>query len=1086
MKIKAYKIMIYLLVALLCTSIFNGNVILADSAKEMDINNLSFKQEIQIPFDTVLSEAKYQPIDLKIVFENTCWAIDEDKHSVRVAFDDENSLTELESQIYDLKNTDGSHISQCNVVFLIPEEANGKEKYYVLYDSKECGASEYEDHVIVEDTHYFYEPISGQKIDCDYYGIWDDESVIYGVIQTGELLGNPVSQGILKFIPGSKKVETYNIDQLGVFDMRHGTVAQPGYIGSAWATNVKKEVIVDGNLMARVRIEGLSPSGAIKTDNIFTYYHSPIEKRRIYVDACHEVLNDISVEEPSILDGAYGGIVTIKSRSATIDKMNVGEILPKIYLYNEENEIDNFDVPQNPSTVEREILLSTQDDIDLGKNSWICLSDDSTGKSHGIILDKNIGFAESDDGVQVKAWVKENIKLPGLEADTGNLYFARDSYDIDGSHDKNLKKGFNSNYKAVFITLEEGYEEIDKESEIYQKLVKIFPSFRESEIEEQEDVERYSLKCFVHMGASVPLGSLLSAATGKKFPYIYAELYKENSFKSSGSVGRLALGSVDIDLEGKTFLEKIKTVFGIFDVKNSSFFKKIEFPDLEPGTYLVKIFRENPFLGEERKFIGYSIVEVNQDSKIRIFCNPEAKSSFFVKDQAKKGKSEFEFQLLKNEVIISDGITDENGSVTLKAPCQPKEPYKLRILYKGFLLEEQEVKLGLLNNIKEYSDSFSFDLYDLSVKIIDKWGLIPAVDINPKITSNDMFKITSISADKYNDGVYFFEDIIPASYSVDFRYKSFEVNEKIDFKSNKNVEVLFDAEYEITLNLKNSFGMDLAEKGTLFASRLGKTLSIDVDGDDETKIKLPPGDYKIDINIDDKIVASQNLDVRGEKTLDIVAKKGSFLHSTISYLGILIILFSIAFMIWKRKYNICFKLFVIGLLILSLVFPWWVLNGDDGSITTTTNTLLIPPKIVSLTESSNVIGGQISQVPEEVTMVLNLLFLLIVICCVMIFISIFTENKFKKTTKILSILSFVILIVSLLVFFYAMSQLTMIGVGSFMGSGDVDVTLPGVVETQSISSSWGPGIGFLLSLTAIIIILGFFILKKRYFNKISD
>jgi hypothetical protein len=1086
MKIRTHKIWIVSIIALILISILNVNVVLADSTKQMDTNNLSFKQEIQIPFDTALLEAKFQPIDLKIVFENKCWAIDENQNSVRIAFDDGSSLTEIESQIYDLKNTDESHISECNIVFLIPEEANGKEKYYVMYDSKEIENPDYEDHVRVEDTHYFYEPISGQKIDCDYYGIWDDESVIYGVTQVGELLGNPISQGILKFKPGSKKVETYNIDQLGVFDMRHGTFAQPGYIGSAWAKNVKKEVIVDGNLMARVRIEGVSPSGDIKTDNIFTYYHSPIEKRRIYVNAYHEVLNDITVEEPSILDGTYCGIVTIKSRSATIEKMNVGEILPKMYVYSLEDEIDNFDVPQNPSTIEREILLSTQDDIDLGKNSWVCLSDDSTGKSHGIILDKNVGFAESDDGVQVKSWVKENIKLPGLEADTGNLYLARDSYDINGNHDKNLKKGFNVNYNAVFITLEEGYEEIDKESEIYQKLVKIFPIFRESEIEEQEDVERYSLECYVHMASSIPLGSLLSAATGKKIPYIYAELYKENSFKSSGSVGRLALGSVDINLEGKTLLEKIKTIFGIFDIKNSSFFKKIKFPDLEAGKYLVKIFRENPFLGEERKYIGYSIVEVNQDSKTRIFCKPEAKSSFFVKDQSKKAIPGFEFQFLQDDVIVSDGFTDENGSVILKAPIQPKEPYTLRILYKGFLLEEQDVKLGILNRFREYSDIFSFDLYDLSVKIVDKWGLIPAVDLNPKITSNEMFKITSISSDKYNEGVYFFENIIPASYFVDFRYKSFEVSEKIDFKSNKNVEVLLDAEYEIDLNLKNSYGMDLAEKGDLIISRSGKTVSFDIDENDPTIFKLPPGDYKIDFNVDDETIASQNLDVRGEKTLDIITKKGSFLHTALSYLGILIILFSIGLIIWKRKYNMGIKLLLIGVLIFSLVSPWWVLNGEDGEITTQTNTLLIPPKLVSLTESSNVIGGQISQVPEEVTLVLNLLFLLILVCCVMLFISIFTENKFKKITKILSIFTFLILIVSVFVFFYAMSQLTMIGVGSFMGSGDVDITIPGTVEAKSISSSWGPGTGFLLSFFAIIIILGFFFLKKRFSDKISD
>ena len=1074
---------------ILISLLSSTNVLVAsgNDFKKLNIDNLSFKQEIEIPFDTSLPEAKYQPVDTRIVFENPCWGKDKDTHSIRVGFDDGNEINELESQVYDINLNGGSQICECSIVFLIPPEANGKEKYYVFYDSKETDFPHYKDHITVEDTHYFYEPISGQKIDVDYYGIWDDESVIYSIVQKGELLGNPVSQGVLKFKLGSKVVETYNIDQLGVFDMRYGIKAQPGYIGSSWATSVKKSILVDGNLMTRVRIEGTSPDGDIKTDNIFTYYHSPIEKRRIFVDVNHEVLKDVDVEEPSILDGTYGGIVSIKSRSNTIEKMNVGEILPKIYLYDEGNNIDIFDVPQNPSTVEREVVLSTQDDIDLGKNSWICLKDESTGKTHGIILDRNSGFGESDDGVQVKAWVKENIKLPGLEADTGNLYVARDSYDIGNKHNKNLKKGFNVNYKAVFITLEnESYETIDKESEIYKKLIQMFPKIKENKIEDGEEIERFSLKCYVHMAPSIPLGSLLSAATGKKMPYIYAEIYKENSFKSSGSVGRLALRSVDINLKNKTLIEKVKTIFGIFDIKNSSFFKKIVFPDLEEGKYLVKIFRENPIVGEERKYIGYAIVDVKEDSAVHIYCKPEAKSYFTILDQDQRGIAEAKVQLLQNDVIISDGFTDKNGSVILNAPSQPRNPYTLKIIYKGFLLKEKQIKLGIINHFKEYVDSFFTNLYDLSVTIKDTWDLAPAVDVNPKITSSEMFESVSILGDKTKEGTYIFRDLIPANYVIRFRYKSFEFEDEINLKNNKNVEFKLPAEYKINLDIKNSFGMDLADKGNVIVSRLSKTISADIDKNGKASFMVPPGDYKIDVVIDDKTVASQDTAVRGRKNLDIITNKDSFLHSAITYLGILIILFSAIFMFWKKKYNVGLKLIVIGLLIVALVSPWWVLDGNNGAINTSTKTLLIPPKIVSQTSSDSIIGGQISQVPDEVTMVLNLLSILIVLCCILIFISIFIRNRFKRTTKIVSALSFVILILSVLIFFYTMSQITMIGVGNFMGSGEVDVTLPGLVESKSIPSSWGPGIGFYLSIIVIAVLVAIFLLKKHFFNIICD
>ncbi len=87
---------------------------------------------------------------------------------------------------------------------------------------------------------------------------------------------------------------------------------------------------------------------------------------------------------------------------------------------------------------------------------------------------------------------------------------------------------------------------------------------------------------------------------------------------------------------------------------------------------------------------------------------------------------------------------------------------------------------------------------------------------------------------------------------------------------------------------------------------------------------------------------------------------------------------------------------------------------------------------------------------------------------------------------ILSLLSIVILVVSLIVFFYAFSQLTQVGVGSFMGSGDLDVTLPGEVEQNTLSCSWGPGIGFYLLIPSLILlILTLFIkrIEKRFYRK---
>jgi len=169
-----------------------------------DLGNMSYKQEITIPIDTSQDQSKLQPIDIRIIFDNTCWAKNETIHSVRVGYDDGSNINEIESQIYDLKKTDELHISECSLIFLIPEDANGKEKYIIYYDDSETPSPDYQNHLRYEDTHYFFEPISGQVIDFDYYKIIEDDYSVYGIIQKGEILGNGASNS---YSPGGTTIE---------------------------------------------------------------------------------------------------------------------------------------------------------------------------------------------------------------------------------------------------------------------------------------------------------------------------------------------------------------------------------------------------------------------------------------------------------------------------------------------------------------------------------------------------------------------------------------------------------------------------------------------------------------------------------------------------------------------------------------------------------------------------------------------------------------------------------------------------------------------------------------------------------------
>jgi len=1076
-KISGNKTSILIIILLLSFSVVHVNA--NNNYKTQNIENLTYKQEINIPIETSTEIAKFQPIDIRIEFSNPCWAIDENHHSIRVGVDDGSEVLEIESQIYDLEFVDNTHLKSCSLVFIIPEKADGNEKYFVFYDSSETEASGYVDHINIQDTHYFFEPISGQKIDLYYFGIFEDGFIIYAVIQKGEIIGNPVSHTIAKCIPNAAFLETNTIEQLASFDFRIGVKGEPDYTGPAAATKATKQILIDGNLMVRLRVESTSPKGDIVTDNIYTYYFCPTETKRIFVNVDHDILKTIEIEDPDQLDGIYTGLITIKSRSKTIEKMNVGDILPNLNIYDESESIKEYYVPPDPETVEKELILSTKDDIDLGSKGWVSLSDPETGKVHGLIMESNTGFVDGDDdGIQIKSYVKQNIKLPGIEGDTGSVFLGRNAYEKGENHLTNIPQDFHVNFDVEFITDEnEGYEKVDIESKMFQTLVKYIPVYRENVTDGKEEGEKYTLTVTVHLAPSAPMGSLLSATLGKNIPYISAEIYKENTFKSAGSVGRLPIGSIELDFEDKSILQIVGTLIGMFDWRNISVFKKIKFPDLEPGAYVVKIYRENLLLNRDRQFIGFSIVDLQNDEKVRIFGRSQAAIRLSISDQSDNAVENVKFLLESNEQIISDGMTDKNGTLVLYAPCYTAKSYILRVLYQGFLIEEKKVKLGFLNHFIDKRESFSIEHHELKISIRDKWGFAPAVEVNPELTSSEMAEPERISSEKTNEGKYQFSNLYPAEYNLFMKYKSFEVQNKVTIPYDSTLNIQFPAEYEIDINSMNSYGYPITD-GEISFQRKSKSETFSIDNKGNGKISVPPGRYKIIVISENKYIAEQEIDVRGDKEIDILTSQESYLHTMVIYLGIILLIFSVLLMLIKRNFKTGISLVVLALLIISLFSPWWVLNGDNINTETSTKTLLVPPKIITLSYSLDLIGGDVSQVPSEVTLVLTFLSVLIALSCLLIFITILLKNKFKRTSTVISILNIIFLILTVSLFFYVMGQITDVGVGSFIGNGNLETNLPGIAESEILQSSWGPGNGFILAIICVIFCFILVIQKK--------
>jgi hypothetical protein len=186
--------------------------------------------------------------------------------------------------------------------------------------------------------------------------------------------------------------------------------------------------------------------------------------------------------------------------------------------------------------------------------------------------------------------------------------------------------------------------------------------------------------------------------------------------------------------------------------------------------------------------------------------------------------------------------------------------------------------------------------------------------------------------------------------------------------------------------------------------------------------------------------------------------------------------------VWKKNVFAGMKLLAIAFIFVALVSPWWVLTGDNGTIYTTTNTYLVPSKIITLTSSDSVFGGEISSVPSEFSMVLELITILLLINCLFVFIGIFVKDKYRKIYISILILNFVLIILSIVVFFIAMSEVTNVGVGSFLGSGILEVSVPGIQEKIELDCIWGLGIGLILSVMALfsMVILSYYFFSKKF------
>ena len=1048
----------------------------------------SYSQEISIPFDTSEEIAKFQPIDTKLEFDNPCWAKDESQHSIRVAFQKSGEFIEIDSQIYNLNYLDEKHIDSCNIVFLIPEEADGTEKYFVYYDDSEKTSTNYIDHVKIDESYYRFEPISGYSLESNYYKIIDDDYLSYGVSYEGQFMGYNICQHAMRMKEGVKEALPKNIELFAAFDFKYTYEKSLFGYSSTSQELLSKEVLIDGNLMLEFRIVSTSKLNDLKTTAKYKYYHCPTSNARIHVHVKHEALEEItvcSIPPATNTDGVFASLQTGGVKSKSIQDLNIGRILPFLHFYNEFGTISEYDVDVDPEYIPDDPdirIISNKDDVNLGKDAWISFDEGETGFAHSVIFDSNeilVSGSNEKEGLQINAFEVDYPHLPGLENNVATMQIGRNSFESGGNHDLTIPSDFVVEFDAEFFSSEnDGYSVIGKEAKIFQELVKIKPQSHIKINEDTEEIIKHNLSVVVHNAPSIPFGSSLSVVLGLNLSYINVELYKDDEFIYSENAVKLPMNPID-ELIDPTIIEKIISSIKILDYRNNSLFKNAVFLDINQGKYVIKIFKENQFLSEEKQFIGYAIVDLQKDEKVHVYCRSEANIDITILDQNNEKVKNVEVSLHKDKAIIAKCFSDENGQAIVKAPINT-DPYDLKIYYNGLEVYQESVKLGNTQKIIQIEKTINIQRYTLNLKVLDNWGLVPEIQLNPTITSIGESDSYKRSGEKIEHGKFAFTNLTPGKYKISLTFKSFTLNQNVEISDNENIELEFPAEYDVNLKIYNSRGVTY-ENSKIIVSRNGDYLKIQAK-ESSTVITVPPGEYKVEVFNDNELISERNIGVYGTQNYDLITTDQPFFLIIVIILCALIITISLIFFGYKKYYNYFFITLAIILIILSLFLPWWEINGSTDILETSTNLYLIPNNMITITTTESTIAGEPSYLPPEFLSAIILLISIAIVGCILIHISIYFRKKGKKrlekTSKILATLS---IITPVFIFIIAINELSKVSIGSIIGSGYLDIGVPGESQTQSVLCNWGPSIGFYLYIISIIIL--FVIISLNFFKK---
>jgi len=1048
---------VYLILVLIISPVLTISVSSEGSSLPEWNREWSYRQEIILPISTDKPHAKFQPIDIHIEFTNPCWAKNENEHSVRVCFWDGNRWHKLESQIYDLEFKDPHHINKCGLVFLVPESADGKERYFVYYDDVEKSSPNYFDHVNIEDAYYYYEPISGIAIEGDYYRIDEEGYCVYVIGQKGSVINRHFSQAIMAMKPETKEFDISNSENIVSLAFAYNIGVNDEDQISSDQSLVSKEIRIDGNLMVEFGIVSESSGKELRTTNIYKYYYCPTENKRISVRVKHEVLEAGIVKGQENVDGSFGGLASYKSRSARIRGMRFGEILPYLHVFGENNQIKEYKLNPDPESKEREWIIPYSDDCDLGEDAWISYDEGESGKAFGILFSSNrdiVKYGKNErDGIQVKLGEKEYLDVLGAEIDYAAVMFGRNSYEKGSYHDLTIPDDLVVEFDVeLFTSLEGGYNDIILEGEYFRSLVKYRQNDGDSLSEDDKNI--YTLTVIPRATARLFSSLSFINISGFTISKIWGELYKDGELISIGSV--------------------TKPLFAL---------PKIKFPKLAAGNYIVKVYRI--IGGRDKRIIGMQAVEIEEDKTINVYCTWQKNIRIIAKDQEGQRVKNIELTLTRNDTLFLRNITNDDNDIVMSVNFKFFEPYYvLNAHYKGFNIYNKEIAM------QRKKVDINLDLFDLTINVKDKLGFTPGVNVRPFLTSSEMDNPIELIPEEIKTGEYVFKNLLPARYKLSISYGRFSDEMFIDLPDDgDSASIKFSADFNLGAKLFDSRGNLVHDDDLkLDILRAGKTIFESISPDEV--VVLPPGKYTVNVYTNGKIVGAKVVELTNDKNINIVTKLESILPGLVTGLVLVFIIEIIVLFLFKKfSLNTFLKLLAISLVILSLFQPWWALNAHSDSPVAEKNSemFIIPQTMIESITYEDETHLELATLPEMFTDFISILLFIVYSGIILLGVS-FIPNILLKRRFFIVLISASIIFLTLvaLAFSFGMSKICEISLGSLNGEGTLNVLIPNG-ETVSMSSTWGLGSGFYLCIFSALILIATgiidFIRKKKWPKK---